>query len=105
MLGVADVCPSCGETHPEPQFGISHGGPRECPRVIMGSFPVFDEFEPETVPAPVLRASAAQKIRDFEIPVQVAYGSLPVPHREPLVEHPRSLSVPWLRPPDLGEVL
>ncbi len=106
MLGVADVCPSCGETHPEQQFGISHGGPFECPRVVLGSFPVFDETEIDPVPAPVLRAPLARRIREFETPVQVSLGSLPAPRREAEIEaHPRSLSVPWLCPPDLGEVL
>jgi hypothetical protein len=105
MLGEADVCPSCGQTHPDRQFGFSHGGSRQCPKVVMGSFPILDETDPEALPEPVLRAPAGRRIRDFETPVQVSLGSLPVPRRSDLEIHPRSLSVPWLRPPDLGEVL
>ncbi len=107
MLGVADVCPSCGQVHPERPFGFSHGGPRECPKVVMGSFPVLDEVPGNPVPAGVLRGPAGRKIREFETPtpVQVTLGSLPTPRREEIVAQTRSLSFPWLRPPDLGQVL
>ena len=106
MLGVADVCPSCGEVHPDQPFGISHGGPRECPRVVLGSFPVLDEVDLDGLPGSTMRGHADRKIREFETPVQVSLGSLPAPRRDPTVDpHPRSLGVPWLRPPDLGEVL
>ncbi len=107
MLGVADVCPSCGQTHPEQQFSISHGGPRECPKVIMGSFPVYTEHEPEPISSPLLatRGPAARRIREFETPIQATPGSIPaVPPESPELQ-PKPLGVSWLRPPDLGEVL
>jgi hypothetical protein len=111
MLEVADVCPSCGQIHSARQFGIRHGGPRECPVVVMGSFPLLTsppaEEISEAVPAPVPLAvpvastvPRAQETR--ETPVYL--GSLPVRQR---VEETRgrSLGLLWLPPPDLGEVL
>ena len=79
MLEVADVCPSCGQTHSDSQFGIAHGGPRECPRVVLGSFPVITQPEPEVVPEPLPESPAARRIREFETPAQVSVGSLPLP--------------------------
>jgi hypothetical protein len=105
MLEVADVCPSCGQTHSDAQFGIAHGGPRECPRVILGSFPVISQPDPEAVPEPVSRISAARRIREFETATQVSLGSLPIPIRNEFGSRPRSLAAPWLRPPDLGDIL
>jgi hypothetical protein len=106
MLQVADVCPSCGQTHADAQFGIAHGGPRECPKVIMGSFPVITQPElPESFPEVASRAPAARRIREFETPAHVSLGSLPIPSRNDFGSRPRSLAAPWLRPPDLGDIL
>jgi len=106
MLEVADVCPSCGQSHPDQPFGIAHGGARECPRVVMGSFPVISLPEaPLPLPEPNLRVSAARKIREFETPPQVSLGSLPIPPRNEVEARPRSFSAPWLRPPELGDIL
>ena len=105
MLGEATACPLCGDTHPEPQFGIRHGDPRECPKVILGSFPVIDRFEDEEIDLPLPRISAARRIREFETPIQVSLTSPPPPRPDEVDPRPRGLGVPWLRPPDLGEVL
>ena len=104
MLGEANACPLCGETHPETQFGIRHGGPRECPKVILGSFPVIDHLEEEDV-LPIPHASVARRIREFETPIPVSLTSPPPPRLDEVDSRPRGLGVPWLRPPDLGEVL
>jgi len=105
MLEVADVCPSCGQTHSDAQFSLAHRGPRECPRVVMGSFPVITQPEPDTVLEAVPRASAARRIREFETPAHVTLGSLPIPLRSDLGSRPSSLAIPWLRPPDLGDIV
>lgn len=106
MLGSADICPTCGETHPEPQYGIRHGAPRECPKVVLGSFPVLDRLEEEDETLePFPRASAARKIREFETPLPPTLSASPAYPPEGREPRARGLGVPWLRPPDLGEVL
>ena len=64
MLEVANVCPACGEAHSDRQFGFKHRSARECPRVVMGSFPVA------TMPTPPLeapiRVPAARQIQAAE---------------------------------------
>ncbi len=103
MLEVADVCPSCGTSHDETQFSFRHGGARECPTVVMGSFPIVTPLEPADTP---VRASAEQRIHDFEVVVSpgATLGVPPLP-RGRIAEQSRGLAVPWLSPPDLGEVL
>ncbi len=103
MLGEADVCPLCGETHPEVLFGIRHGNAQECPKVVLGSFPVLDRLEEAPQDPPIPRLPAGRRIREFEtpIPVPLISGSSPPPSGE-VGARPRGLSVPWLRPPDLG---
>jgi hypothetical protein len=106
MLDLADVCPACGLGHPEPQFAILHGAPRECPRVVMGSFPVVTEPGLEATSL----APASQRIVQYEFPTMpvapaVALGSVPVSRRDYEGSRSRGLSMPWLPPPDLGEVI
>ena len=106
MLGEATACPMCGETHPETPFGIRHGEPRECPKVILGSFPVIDHLEEEEQDfVPIPHSSLARRIREFETPIQVSLTSPPPRRPDEVDSRPRGLGVPWLRPPDLGEVL
>jgi hypothetical protein len=106
MLEVTDVCPACGQVHSDRQFGFKHRSLQECPLVVVGSFPVVSLPNPP-LEAPI-RASAAKRIRDAEQPV----GPLPVyegPFASPRVAFERvrgrALGLPWLPPPDLGEVL
>jgi hypothetical protein len=106
MLEVSDVCPSCGQVHTDRQYGISHRSPRECPLVIWGSFPVVSFPNPS--PDPPIRVPAARRIRDAERPVgplPVFDGGLPGPRVDLERVRGRALGVPWLPPPDLGEVL
>jgi hypothetical protein len=106
MLEVSDVCPSCGQVHSDRQFGFKHRSPRECPLVVVGSFPVVSIPNPP-VEAPI-RVPAARRIRDAERsvgPVPVFDGGLPNPRIEMDRVRGRALGIPWLPPPDLGEVL
>jgi hypothetical protein len=105
MLDLSDVCPACGQTHDRRKFGLKHRPPRECPRVVMGSFPLV------SLPSPPEEASVkvppTRRLRQSELSVSVnalPADSLTVPR--PASEHTRSraLGVPWLPPPDLGEV-
>lgn len=101
MLGEADGCPLCGEVHPEPRFGIRHGRPRECPKVVLGSFPVLDQL-PEEDGTEFPRVPAARRIREFETPLQVSFVASPPSETD---VRPRGLGVPWLRPPELGGII
>ncbi len=103
MLEVADVCPSCGTKHGEAQFSLHHGDGRDCPTVVMGSFPIVTPLEEAESPA---RAPAGQRIHDFEVVVSpsATLGVPPLP-RGRASDPSRGLAVPWLSPPDLGEVL
>jgi len=109
MLEVADVCPSCGQVHSDRQFGLRHGGPRECPAVVLGSFPVLtappvvEPSEPIPSPMPLAVPVPPSRARDTREP-PVSLGSLPFRHRGEETRS-RSLGVLWLPPPDLGEVL
>lgn len=108
MLEVADVCILCGEVHPARHFGLSHGERGECPRVLMGRFPLISlpdgdrEFEED-----VLRGSASRRIREYETPTP-----LPPSRRDldpdlgvgPTARN-RAIGMPWLPLPDLGEVI
>ena len=107
MLEVSDVCPACGQVHSDRQFGFKHRSPRECPLVVVGSFPVVSL--PTPTADPPIRVPAARRIREAEqpapAPLLVMAASLPNPRVDPDQVRGRSLAVPWLAPPDLGEVL
>ena len=105
MLEAADVCPSCGRVHSDRQFGLRHGDGRDCPEVIVGSFPVISMPEPLEVllvtpnPKPAVNGR-----RTIPSPPPVHLGALPKPNRSAELR-PRSTGVPWLPPPDLEEAL
>jgi hypothetical protein len=108
MLEVPNVCLSCGEVHTERQFGFRHGPARECPKVILGRFPVVSEPAPADFTEVPIRISASQQIRGYETPRSpppVSMGSLPSPRRGVPDSRFRGTGVPWLPPPDLGEVI
>ena len=108
MLEVADVCILCGEVHPVRNYGLRHGEHGECPKVIMGRFPMITRPDGEEVmDERSLRGSATQRIRDYETPQ--------APHVPRSDGHPRlgadletrsrTMGLPWLPPPDLGTVV
>ncbi len=107
MLEVAHVCPRCGRRLSDnPAASNYHLSGRGCRPAVFAALP-----EPELVPTvedEVPPVPAGRRIRDFEAPDphprRASAGEPPVasPAPSPAV---RSLSIPWLRPPDLGEVL
>jgi hypothetical protein len=106
MLQVADVCPQCGQDHPEPRFSLKSRGLLDCPSVVLGSFPVLPAFDPELEELPP--SPAARRIREFENPVPPTTSAVPVSiswGRREGAKSSRPLAIPWLPLPDLGEVV
>jgi len=108
MLGVSHCCPACGQVHDGQKFGIKHRAPRECPLVIIGSFPLVSL--PSPAPQPPVKVPAASKggnggssveVQSF-VAESLRQGEFSRPRNG---ERNRGLGVPWLPPPDLGEVL
>jgi len=98
MLEVADVCPSCGQVHSDRQYAFFHRGSGQCPSLVRGSFPVVSQPS-----APIEAHMVADPARPREPDVPVSMGSLPVPPKEDSGDRrARTLSLPWLTPPDLG---
>ena len=108
MLEVADVCILCGEVHPSRRYGLRHGERGECPKVIMGRFPLIagNTKEPAS-DEDELRGTATQRIREYETP------SVPAPSRQDSYRRmnvdsetrARTMGMAWLPPPDLGMVI
>ena len=66
MLEVSNVCLACGQVHDGRKFGLKHSRLRECPRVVMGSFPLVSlPSPPEVAPVkvPPVRAPSTRKGR------------------------------------------
>lgn len=108
MLEVSHCCPACGQVHDGHKFGIRHRAPRECPLVIIGSFPLVSL--PSLPPEPPLKVPTAAKGRNGdsrpEAPSILADSLRQAEFSRPRDgERTRGLGVPWLPPPDLGEVL
>lgn len=108
MLEVSHMCPRCGKRlSSSPLASARHLAGRGCRPTVFAALPERDlvAAEPEGEDPPPL--PAAQRIRDFESPVQV-----PATARHPAASLPtpaasiqgRVSSIPWLPPPDLGEV-
>ena len=98
MLEAADVCPACGQVHSDRQYTFLHRGSGQCPNVVRSHYAVVSRPS-----API----EAHLIPDFPKPhasdVPISMGSLPLPSRElPEDRRIRTLSMPWLTPPDLG---
>jgi len=106
MLEAADVCPSCGRVHSERQFSLRHADGRDCPEVVVGSFPVITMPEPlEVLLVTPTQKSASANRRSAPILPPVHLGALPTPRADPVELRARSTGVPWLRPPNAEEVL
>jgi hypothetical protein len=105
MLRAADVCLSCGEVHSQKQYALQHGKAHECPKVVMGRFPVISQPElPDLADFPV-QASATRSIRDYETPHPLPLAGRSDSRRPSLESRSRGIGVPWLPLPDLGEVI
>jgi hypothetical protein len=109
MLEVAHICPRCGKQLSEnPSAAAQHISKDRCRPAVFAALPEPERAgEDDDVP-PV---PAARQIHDFETPapkprrasLPVTMGVVdPVPAGNGL---PRGLAIPWLHPPDLGEVL
>ena len=108
MLEVSHCCPACGQVHDGHKFGIKHQAPRECPLVIIGSFPLVSIPSPPPeaplkVPSVSKGANGGSHADGPSFVVEVARP--PEFSRPRNGERTRGLGVPWLPPPDLGEVL
>jgi hypothetical protein len=98
MLEVADVCPACGQVHSDRQYAFLHRGSGQCPSLVQGIYPVVSR------PAASIEAHLVPDVpRSRESDVPISMGSLPRPPREGVADHRiRTLTMPWLAPPDLG---
>jgi len=105
MLEVARMCPRCGKRLSDsPSAAAWHFERDGCHPVVYAALPEPEAHGSEEDP-PI---PAGRQIHDFEIPAVRS-------RREPTfigLDSPpvfdgagRALAVPWLRPPDLGEVL
>lgn len=107
MLEVAHVCPRCGQRlRDSPSASTSHLMGRACKPTIFAALPepdVNSSDEEEDLPL----VPADRRIHDFEVH-SARGGPEPAPSVARAAPGPvttRSIAVPWLRPPDLGEVL
>ena len=108
MLQVSHGCPACGQVHEGGKFGFKHRSPRECPLVVMGSFPVFSRPNPSGT-APVSVPSVKPSLEgDLHLEPEALSPIESVGRvqfaRTRNADRARGLGVPWLPPPDLGEV-
>jgi len=109
MLQVSHGCPACGQVHEGRKFGFKHRAPRECPLVITGNFPVVSLPTPSSE-APV-RVSTSARANNGDGGLRVPESLIAESLRQVELARPRDgervrgLGVPWLPPPDLGEVL
>ena len=109
MLQVSHGCPACGQVHEGRKFGFKHRAPRECPLVILGNFPVVSLPTPPAE-SPI-RVSAASRKNNGDGDSHISEALIAESLRQVELARPRDgervrgLGVPWLPPPDLGEVL
>jgi len=109
MLEVAHICPRCGKRLSEsPSAAARHLTKDRCRPTVFAALPEPDLLEEDDE---VPRIPATRQIHDFEIPTpQARRGTVPeeIAVPDPLSSGhagPRGISIPWLHPPDLGEVL
>jgi hypothetical protein len=108
MLNVSHCCPACGQVHEGRKFGFKHRALRECPLVIIGSFPLVSLPSPPAEAPVQVPVVARDGNGDSRASPQTFIGESirQVDFSRPRdAERTRGLGVPWLPPPDLGEVL
>ncbi|HTT26181.1 MAG TPA: hypothetical protein VMH90_04375 [Thermoplasmata archaeon] len=100
MISQQDVCPQCGEPHPESVFGLRHAS-RGCPNVLMGAFPIMTPREPSRAASAVQRALGAEQ--DLPHAPRTLLGE-PKLFLSPHKPVPR-LAIPWPMPSETDEFL
>jgi len=100
MLAENDLCPQCGEQHPDSVFGLRGGAPRGCPNLLMGAFPILTPPEPNRARAAISRALGSGS--ESPSPSPSPYG---VPMPPPASRRSPRLAVPWPMPTELDEFL
>jgi len=105
MLEVARICPRCGKhLSDSPLATTYHLARGDCRPVVFAALPDAKPLIPDDDPP----LPAARQIHDFEAPAARTRRVSPLAAAGPIpsFEGPgRALAIPWLRPPDLGEVL
>jgi hypothetical protein len=105
MLEAADVCPVCGRIHSESPFIVRLLRTQECPTVAERK---GARRARRGLPAiePPLRIPAAVKTREVEVPTssRLQESTSLFVRRSDGNGPSRTLSVPWLSPPELDEV-
>lgn len=104
MLEVSRLCPRCGKRVSDAPAAVDlHLNGNGCRPVVYAALPEPDAIMAEDPPVP-----AGRQIHDFEAPDLRGRRRAPFSSVEPNLmvgDADRPLAIPWLRPPDLGEVL
>ena len=110
MLEVAHMCPRCGKRLSDsPSASVQHLSQNGCHPTVFAALPE-PELAAEVDELPPVPAS--RRITAFETPTPRVRGSMVFGGMDPSLDAvgpsrgaSRALAIPWLRPPDLGEVL
>jgi hypothetical protein len=107
MLEAAHICPRCGQELPDsPTASTWHLAGKRCRPTVFAALPEAPDPKPVEAADDVPPVSAVRRIHDYEVqsgaPALSESGGVAIPGSSGVS---RSLPVPWLRPPDLGEVL
>jgi hypothetical protein len=101
MLGETHSCKACGGVHESHPFGFQHGAAGACPALVVKDFAVVSLLDGSVNDPDAAREELQVALPRSDLPV--AFGGIAIP-----TQHPRQqgqLEVPWLRPPDLSEVV
>jgi hypothetical protein len=104
MLSQSDVCPSCGQVHPDRQPGFPFGRVRECPNVMAGVIPAALQ----TTDFAVAEEEFSVSLFSLEsIPPLLPGTAKPTPTGRPVPppRKPSLLTVPWPMPSTSEEFL
>jgi len=105
MLELAHICPRCGkQLSDSPTAAVWHLDGNGCRPVVYAALPDPEATVAEDDPP----TPAGRQIHDFEAPAPPSHHRAPFGVVDPVAsidDVGRPLTTPWLRPPDLGEVL
>jgi len=105
MLEVARMCPRCGKRLSDSVSAASwHLEGNGCRPMVFAALPEAEAAVADDDPP----MPAGRQIHEFEAPAPRSRRGRPFGGVDPVpvFDAPsRSLAIPWLRPPDLGEVL